>query len=180
MLIGFGGLLLNHHWGFAEFWENRVETKYEKTIQISGEREPYVLLKEILNKLNMDGTIIDPGFSNDSLLFSFIVAKPGTRYDIQTNLNDGTVNITETKYNIWGTIRALHTLRNPTLKEQGERYQTAIATVWNLSIDILSVGLIIICLGGWYFWLRMSKKRFYLGLFAVTGGLILCIYFLLL
>jgi len=33
-LFGFSGLLLNHHWEFANFWENREEIKYHKTIVI--------------------------------------------------------------------------------------------------------------------------------------------------
>ena len=180
MLIGFSGLLLNHHWEFAKFWENRKEITYDKTIQISREREQYTLVNEIMNKLNLNGSIINPEFSPDSTLLNFIIAKPGTRYDIQANLNDGKINITEAKFNTWGTISALHTSRNPTLKEQSKRYQSAIASVWSISIDIASVGLIIICIGGWYIWMRMPKRKFYLGLISITSGFILCIYFLLL
>jgi hypothetical protein len=180
MLIGFSGLLLNHHWEFAKFWEDRKEIKYDKTIQISREREQYTLVNEIMNKLNLNGSIINPGFSTDSTVLNFTIAKPGTRYDIQADLNEGKINITEVKFNTWGTMSALHTLRNPTLKEQSERYQTAIASVWSISIDIASVGLIIICIGGWYIWMRMPKRKFYLGLISIASGLILVLYFLLL
>lgn len=179
-LFGFSGLLLNHHWEFTDFWENRKEIKYDKTVQISGEREQYALVHEIMYKLNLDGSIINPGFSNDSILLNFIIAKPGTRYDVQANLNDGKIMVTEAKFNNWGIMRSLHTLRNPTLKEQSERYQTAIASIWSVSIDIVSVGLIVICLGGWYIWLQVPGKRFYLGLVSIASGFILCVYFLLL
>ena len=179
MLFGFSGLLLNHHWESAKFWENRKVTKYDQTIQISGEREQTALLHEIVNKLHLNGSIINPRFSNDSILLSFIVAKPGTRYDVQANLNEGKIMITEAKFNSWGTMRNLHAIRNPTPKEQGKRYPSGLASIWSISIDVLSVGLIVICLGGWYLWLQVGRKRFYLGLISLSGGLILCIYFLL-
>ncbi len=179
MLFGFSGLLLNHHWEFANFWENRKEITYDKTIQISSEREQNALVHEIVNKLHLNGSIINPRFSDDSILMNFIVAKPGTRYDVQANLNEGKIMITEAKFNGWGTIRNLHTIRNPTPKEQDERYQSILASIWSLSIDVVSVGLIVICLGGWYLWLQVGRKRFYLGLISISGGLILCIYFLI-
>ncbi len=179
-LFGFSGLLLNHHWEFANFWENRKEIKYHKTIQISREREQFPLVHEIKGKLNLDGSVINPRFSNDSILLNFIIAKPGIRYNVQANLNDGKIMITEAKFNLWGIMRALHTLRNPTLKEQNERYRTVIASIWSISIDMVSVGLMVICLGGWYIYLQVSRKRFYLGLISITSGFILCIYFLFL
>ncbi len=179
MLFGFSGLLLNHHWEFAKFWENRKEIKYDKTIQISVEREQDALVHEIVNKLDLNGNIINPRFSNDSILLSFIVAKPGTRYDIQANLNEGEIMIKEAKFNNWGTMRNLHTIRNPTQKEQGERYQSVLASIWSISIDVVSVGLIVICLGGWYLWLQVGRKRFYLGLISIVSGFVVCIYFLL-
>ena len=177
-LFGLSGLLLNHQWEFASFWENRKEIKYHKTIQISTEREQFPLVHEIKSKLNLDGSVNNPRFSNDSVLLSFIIAKPGTRYDVQANLNNGKIKITETKFNKWGIIRALHTSRNPTLKERSERYQTVIASIWSISLDIISVGLMIICLGGWYIYLQVPKKRFYLGLISITSGFVLCICFL--
>ena len=179
LLFGFSGLLLNHHWEFANFWENREEIKYEKTIQISGEREQDALVHEIVNKLDLNGNIINPRFSNDSILLSFIVAKPGTRYDIQANLNEGEIMIKEAKFNNWGTMRNLHTIRNTTPKDKGKRYQSVLASIWSISLDVVSVGLIIICLGGWYLWLHVGRKRFYLGLISIAGGFVVCIYFLL-
>ncbi len=177
-LFGLSGLLLNHHWEFANFWEDRKEIKYHKTIQISRGMEQYTLVHEIKNKLNLDGSVINPIFSNDSIFLNFIIAKPGTRYDVQANLNDGKIMVKETKFNTWGIIRALHTTRNPTLKERSERYQTVIASIWSISLDIISVGLIIICLGGWYIYLQVPRKRFYLGLISITSGFVVCICFL--
>ena len=179
MLIGFSGLLLNHQWKFAEFWENREETSYDRSIQISGEREQYALVHEIMYKLKLNGSIINPEFSSDSTFLNFIIAKPGTRFDIQANLNDGKIGITEIVFNSWGVLRALHTTRNPSIKERSGQYPSALASVWSISIDIASIGLIIICLGGWYLWLQVPKKRFYFGLISVVCGSIICAYFLL-
>ena len=177
-LFGLSGILLNHHWEFASFWENREEIKYDQYILISGEREQYKLVHEVMNKLDLNGSIISPGFSNDSIYLNFIIAKPGTRYDVRANLTDGNVKVTEAKFNAWGVVRALHTLRNPTLKEYSERYQSIIASIWSISIDIVSVGLIIICLGGWYLLLQVPGKRFYVGLVSIFGGVLICIYIL--
>lgn len=179
-LFGFSGLLLNHHWEFANFWENRIETGYDKTIQISEERDQEALVHEIMNKLNLNGSVNNLIFSTDSVFFNFVISKPGTRYVVKANLNNGKIMITETKLNNWGIMRILHTSRNPSSKEQSERYPSIIASIWSISLDIVSVGLIVMCLGGWYVWMQAQRKRFYLGLVSITGGFILCIYLLLL
>lgn len=179
MLFGFSGLLLNHHWEFAKFWENRKENQYDQTIQISNERDQEILVHEIAAKTDLRGSIINPRFSEDSSLLNFIVAKPGTRYDVEAHLNEGKVLITEANFNTYGTMRNLHVLRNPTPKEQNSRYQSAMSAVWSISVDVISIALIVICLGGWFLWFQVERKRFYLGLISFSGGVILCAYFLL-
>ncbi len=178
-LFGLSGVLLNHHWKFANSWENRTEISYDKSIEISNEREQLALLYEIMNKLNLNGSIDNPEFSNDSVFLNFVISKPGIRYIIKANLHDGNIKMTETKFDSWGIMKTLHSMRNPTLKEQGNRYPSLLASIWSISMDIVSVGLIVICLGGWYMWLQVHRQRFYLGLISLTGGFILCIYFLL-
>jgi len=180
LMFGISGVLLNHHWEFANSWEHRKEISYNKSIEISNEREEHTLALEIRNKLNLNGSIDNLRFSNDSIFLNFNTSKPGTHYSIQANLYDGNVSIAETKLDSWGTMRALHTLRNPTLKEQSNRHQAIIASIWGISMDIVSAGLILICLGSWYMWMQLKRKRFYIGLVSLTGGFILCIYYLLL
>lgn len=177
-LFGISGLLLNHHWEFANSWETRKVISYDKMIEISKEREKHTLVHEIMDKLNLKGSIVNLRYSTDSVYLNFIASKPGKRYDIQAGLNDGGILIKETKFDQWEILRSLHKLRNPTQKEQGEWYQSILAFIWSISIDIVSVGLIVICLGGWYMLLQIPRNRFYLGLVSIAGGFILCIYFL--
>lgn len=177
-LFGISGLLLNHHWEFANSWERRKIISYDKIIEISHVREKHILVNEIMDKLNMNGSIVNLRYSTDSVYLNFIASKPGMRYDIQVGLNDGKTLIKEIKLDEWAVLRSLHKLRNPTQKERGERYQPILAFIWSFSLDIISVSLIIICLGGWYMWLQIPKKRFYLGLVSISGGFIFCIYFL--
>ncbi len=177
-LFGISGLLLNHHWEFANSWEKRKVISYDKMIEISKVREKHTLVNEIMNNLNLNGSIVNLRYSTDSVYLNFIISKPGTRYDIQAGLNDGKILIKETKLDQWAVLRSLHKLRNPTQKEQEEIYQPIMAFIWSLSLDIISVSLIIICLGSWYMWLQIPKKRFYLGLVSISGGFIFCIYFL--
>ena len=133
-LFGFSGLLLNHHWEFANFWEERKEISYNKTVRISEERDQYILVHDIAKKLHLNGSISNLKFSNDSILLHFIISKPGTRYDIQASLDDGNIIIKEMRFNKWGIMRALHTLRNPTTNEQGDKYQAVMASIWSISI----------------------------------------------
>lgn len=179
-LFGFSGLLLNHHWKFAKSWEHRKEISYDKTIQISEEKEKFTLALEMMNELKMKGNIHNLKFSSDSTQLSFIVAKPGTRYDIQAHLRQGDLLIKETKLDQWNIMTSLHKIRNPFSEEDSEQYQSVWASIWSVSIDIVSVGLIILCLGGWYLWFKVGSKRFYYGLISIAGGFILCIYFLML
>jgi len=178
-LFGISGLLLNHQWEFASFWEERKEISYDKNIQISEEREQFVLVNEIKNKLNLNGSLSNLNYSNDSILLNFIITQPGTRYDIKANLDNGYVLISEMKFNQWGAMRALHTLRNPTSKEKDVKYQAAMASIWGVSVDVLSGSLIILCLGGWILLFQVRGKRFYFGLISVGCGLAFCILFLL-
>ncbi len=177
-LFGFSGLLLNHHWEYSNSWEKRKESSFDKTIEIGLERDKHILAGEIMDKIDVDGSIYNLRYSSDSMRLNFIAAQPGTRYDIKSDLNDGKINVKETKLDGWDAMRSLHKLRNPTQKEQGERYQPVLAFIWSLSIDIVSVGLIIICLGGWYLWLQVSKRRFYFGLISISLGFALCTYIL--
>ena len=178
-LFGISGLLLNHHWEFSNSWEKRKETSYSRNIEISREREKHILVHEIIDKLSVSGSIVNLRYSVDSTHLNFVATKPGIRYDIQASLYDGKIMIKETKLDQWAIMTSLHKLRNPTRKEQGNRYQSILAFIWSFSIDILSVGLIIICLGGWYLWLQVMGKRIYLGFISITLGFILCVYILL-
>ena len=178
-LLGVSGLLLNHQWDFAKSWEKREVINYYKTIEISEVRDKQKLVIEIMDKLNLNGSIVNLRYSSDSLFLNFIATKPGLRYDIQAGLTDGNILIKETKLDQWQILRSLHKLRNSTQKEQGETYHPIMASIWSLSLDIVSVGLIVICLGGWYMLLQIQGKRFYLGLVSLSGGVMLGIYFLL-
>ena len=99
------------------------------------------------------------------ILLNFIISKPGTRYDIKANLDDGDILISEMKFNKWGIMRALHTLRNPTTKEEGDKYQAVMASIWSISIDIFPVSLIVLCMGGLLEWLQVRGKDSIWGLF---------------
>lgn len=177
-LFGLSGMLLNNHWGFANSWQKKEVTSYDKTIEISKERNKHILVGEIMDKLDMGGSIYNLRFSSDSSSLGFIASKPGMRYEVQADLVDGKIDIKETKLDEWEVMRSLHKLRNPTPNEQSEQYQPVWAFIWSISMDIVSIGLIIICLGGWYLWLKAERKRVYLGLISITGGFALCIYIL--
>ena len=178
-LFGLSGLLLNHHWEFAKSWERRNENSYQTTIPISRERNKLALAHEILNELDIKASIYNIRFTSDSALLNIVAAKPGRRYDIQAQLSEGDVQIKKTELDQWNIMTALHTLRNPITEELGERSASKWASLWSFSMDIVSAGLIVICLGGWYLWLQVKRERFYYGLISLSGGFILCLYFLL-
>lgn len=179
MLFGFSGLQLNHHWAFTRFWDKREETSYDRSVQISIERDQEALAREIMNKADLHGSIFNPEFSDDSLMLEFVVAKPGKRYELKANLGDGNIHIKEVTFNAWGTMQNLHTIRNPGPKERNERYSSRLASIWSFSIDMIATGLIMMCLLGLYLWTQAERKRFYLGLISLAAGLIICVYALL-
>ncbi len=178
-LFGLSGILLNHHWEFSDSWPKRKVISYEQTIKISDERDKHTLALEIMNKLDLNGGIVNLRYSADSAMLDFILTKPGTRYDFSTELSTGKLMIKETKLDQWAALRALHTMRNPTQKELDERYRPVLAFLWSLSIDVVSGGLILICMGGWYLRFQASKRRFYLGLISLITGFILASYILM-
>lgn len=179
-LFGFSGLLLNHHWEFSNSWDKKKVSNYDKTIELSKHKEKHILVQEMMDELSIDGSIYNMKYSNDSTQLSFIASHPGVRYEIKANLLTNKISIKKTKLDQWEIMKALHKLRNPTQKEENGQLQPMLAFIWGLAIDIVSVGLIIICLGGCYLWLQGTKKEFYYGLISILTGLLLSIYLVLL
>ena len=178
-IFGFSGILLNHRWEFSDSWKNRNQLQYEKVIQLKEHKERASLILEIMDQVKLNGRVINPKYSEDSTQLTFIVANPGARFDVAVNLMDGKVMVKEAIFDSWGIMKGLHKVENSSSTEQSGIYSMA-ASIWSISVDILSIGLIIICLGGWYMWVQIQGKRFYIGLFFILCSFILSIYIMLL
>ncbi len=88
-LFAFTGLLLNHpSWSFAESWNNRRETNFERRITAPGPEVKGDLAQagEILRQLGIEGEILWTITRTNANQFDFQVRRPGHFFFIKADL----------------------------------------------------------------------------------------------
>src|SRR5580765_6798324 len=110
-LFAFSGLLLNHpSWSFAEFWNNRKQTNYEREIVVPGPdvRGDLDQAREIFRQLGIRGEILWTTTRTDPNLFEFQVRRPGHFFFIKADLTRKRSTVQQSDVNVWGVMKALH------------------------------------------------------------------------
>jgi len=173
-LFAFTGLLLNHGaWKFFEFWPNRKVTGWERQIEPPPAGSDRDRARDVMRQLGMAGEIGWPNPRVEPNHLNFRVSRPGQTFEIQADLNQRRVKVERTQINGWGTLRVLHTFTGVRLGEPREQRDWILTAVWALSMDALSVGLIVMVLGSLYMWWGLKPKRMP-GLAALALGIAGC------
>src|SRR5262245_17095899 len=109
-LFCFSGLLLNHsNWKFAEFWESRQQTNFEREIVAPPPGSDLVQARDILRQLGLSGEIEWTVTRSDTNRFDFRASRPGQIFDLKTDLNRKVTTVQRIDLNGWGVMRILHT-----------------------------------------------------------------------
>ena len=56
-LFCISGLLLNHHWKFADFWETRVQSSEQRPIERPGTADALATARALMSQLNLAGEV---------------------------------------------------------------------------------------------------------------------------
>lgn len=117
-LFAFTGLLLNHpQWRFAEFWEHRQQTTYERDIEPPAAASDLALARKLMPQLGLRGEIEWTRTRSDASRLDFRVSRPGHIYEIKTDLTRKKAAIQRIELNSWGVIRILHTFTGVRLED---------------------------------------------------------------
>ncbi len=174
-LFSFTGLLLNHgNWKFASFWNERKESTIDFIIPTTPLRNPEP--EEILRFLKITGEVdLQKKTAN---LLQFRVHSPGMVRDLEINLANGKGSGKVIQFNLWGKLRTLHTFNGITKENHLQYPNWWITRVWRYSMDVIAIGLIIICISSWVMWHRV-RKDYKFGYVILVTSLLLSGYFLL-
>ncbi len=177
-LFAVSGLILNHpNWSFAESWNNRTETNYDRTITPPGPEVKGDLgqAREIMRQLGIEGELLWTTTRTDPNLFDFQVRRPGHFFFLKADLAQKRVTIRHSEVNLWGVIKVLHTFTGVQMDDPRNTRDWALTFMWAYSMDAVAAGLIFMVLSSLYMWFELPKKRLpgavALGLGSLTCGL---------
>ena len=177
-LFAFSGLLLNHPtWSFAESWNNRKETNYDREITALGPEVKGDLgqAREIARQLGIEGEILLTTTRTDADPFEFQARRPGHFFFIKADLARKRVTVRQCDVNLWGVIKVLHTFTGVQVDDAPKRRDWVLTSVWAFSMDAVAAGLIFMVLSSVYMWFELPQKRLpgavVLGLGSLSCGL---------
>jgi hypothetical protein len=173
-LFALSGLLLNHPtWSFAESWNNRQETNYDREITAPGPLVKGDLgqAREIMRQLGIKGEILWTTTRTDAGSFDFQVRRPGHFFFIKADLARKRVTVRQCDVNLWGVIKVLHTFTGVQMDDARNRRDWLLTSLWAFSMDAVAAGLIFMVLSSVYMWFELPQKRLLGALFLGLGSL---------
>src|SRR5689334_7264943 len=84
-LFSVSGLLLNHHWSFADFFPNRRQTNSERPITPPTATADFARARELMTQLGLEGEIEWTAVRPTPEHFDFRVARPGHFVDVKAD-----------------------------------------------------------------------------------------------
>jgi hypothetical protein len=175
-LFAFTGLLLNHSWKFAEFWPNRRVSKFERKVEVAPIGNDVDRAHDLMIRLGVIGEIEWTTVRPDSAAFEFRVNRPGHNFTVTAYAEQGRAVIEETEINTWGVMRVLHTFTGVRAGDERNERDWFLTTLWVISMDAVSVGIVIMLLSGLYMWYGLPAKR-KMGGAALMLGTVVCAIF---
>lgn len=175
-LFALSGLLLNHPtWTFANYWEKRKETTYERAIVAPGPevKGDLAQAREILRQLGIDGEILWTTTGTNGNQFDFQVRRPGHYFFIKTDPAQRRATIRQAEVDIWGVMKALHAFTGVQMDDARQRRDWVLTTVWAFSMDAVAAGVMFLVFSSLYMWLKLPEKRLW-GAFALFLGSVMC------
>jgi len=173
-LYSLTGLFLNHSsWQFQQFWPGRMVSTEERLIQDPAPGSDLEQARELLNQFGIRGEIALPVGRPTPVRLEVRASRPGYNYVIVTDLSQKRARLETTHVNGWGVVRALHEFIGARLAGSGPRRNWIVTSVWAISMDAVSLGLILLVVGGCYLWWRLQRKRAW-GVVALALGVLCC------
>ena len=176
-LYSLTGLLLNHStWQFQQFWPNRRVSAEERPIQDPAAGSDLEQARELIRQFGIHGEIVLPVGRPTPTRLEVRANRPGYNYVILADLTQSRARLETTHVNSWGVVRAMHEFIGVRLAGAGTRRNWPITSIWALSMDAISLGLIVMVVGGYYLWWGLARKRAW-GVVALALGVLCCVAF---
>jgi hypothetical protein len=176
-LFAFTGVLLNHpRWRFAEFWPQRVETSYERSIDSLPAQGNLERAQSVTRQLFLTGEIDWPLQQPDEGRMEFTVNRPGDMNRVRVDLNENRASVQHIEINGWGVMHVLHTFSGTRANNPEARRDWSLTKLWVVAMDALAAGLILIVLSSYYMWWRLRLKRL-AGSICLAVGILTCGFF---
>lgn len=178
-LFAFTGLLLNHPlWRFTEFWPQRAETSYERSIRSVPAGGDLERAQSVMQQLGLRGEIDWPQQQPDPARLEFSVNRPGDMNRVSVDLAANRASVQYIRVNAWGVMHVLHTFSGTRANNPEARRDWSLTTLWVVAMDALAMGLILIILSSYYMWWRLRLKR-RAGSICLAAGALACGFFVL-
>ncbi|MBI3681115.1 MAG: hypothetical protein HY235_12050 [Acidobacteria bacterium] len=158
-LFAFTGLLLNHSWMFAEFWPNRKVSKFERPVEVPQTDNDLDRARGLTTRLGIKGEIEWTAARPDSTVFEFRVNRPGHTSSVTAYPEQGRAVVEQIEINTWGIMRVLHTFTGVRAGDERNYRDWFLTTLWVISMDAVSIGLVIMVFSGLYMWYGLPAKR---------------------
>lgn len=173
-LYSLTGLLLNHStWQFQQFWPSRRVSTEERLVQAPAPGSDLEQARELMRQFGIRGEIALPVGRPIPTRLEVRANRPGYNYVILADLSLSRARLETTHVNAWGVARALHEFIGVRLAGSGARRNWIVTSVWAISMDAVSLGLIVMVVGGYYLWWRLPRKRAW-GVVALALGVLCC------
>ena len=175
-LFSFTGLLLNHQWKFAEFWDSRQQSTSEQEIVTPAPGSDLAQAREIMRQLGLRGEIEWTVTRSDASRFDFRVNRPGHIFEVQSDLAHNRATVKRIDLNVWGVMRILHSFTGVRMDDNRNGRDWFLTSVWALAMDAVAAALILMVLSSLYMWFELRTKRLW-GTIVVSAGLLSCALF---
>jgi hypothetical protein len=177
-LFAFSGLLLNHpKWTFANFWPNRKESTFEKSIQSSQERGDLAVARDLMRQLGLTGEVQWTTARPTAGRFDLTVVRPGEIIQVQTDFTKQVASVKQIQTNWWGVIHMMHTFTGVRRDDAINDRDWIVTKIWSFSMDAIVVGLIFLVLSSFYMGYQRRQKWMYQGI-ALALGILCCAFFI--
>jgi hypothetical protein len=174
-LFSLTGLLLNHQWGFADFWPGRNVTTFERSFEPPRGARELERAADLLRQLDISGEI-GATTTRGPAEFEVQVARPGTTFQIKADLVRLQASVQRTSVNHWGIFRTLHTFSGMPRAAAASERDWLPTKIWSVLMDVVSLGLIFLVLSSLYMWWALRTKRV-AGFVALALGIVSCGFF---
>ena len=95
----------------------------------------------------------------NSPLFEFRVNRPGHNFTVAVDPSNSRAKVEEIRINAWGIMRVLHTFSGLRAGDTRNQRDWILTTLWVLSMDAVSAGMVLTVFSGLYMWYGLPAKR---------------------
>ena len=176
-VFSISGLILNHPMWISGYWENReISVEQLRFGALSGQDDNSKAL-ELVRVLGLRGELEQVRSFPDGDSLALTVARPGTILRVTAWPGQGRAMVESNRTGATGLLNMLHTFTGVRIGGKENRRDWFLTRLWSLSMDIISLGLLLIVASGLLFAFR---RREALGakVVALGLGILACCFYL--